>query len=328
MRGGVLAALDYLFLMRPVILIPGWVFLLLGYYEGRAWAGLPVCRWYPDGRLLLSLGVVTTLLGGMYILNQICDRETDRLNRKLYLISEGRVPLSGAGVELVALDAAALALGWFFFSSAYFALVLISVAMGAAYSVRPVRLKGRAGWDIAANGLGFGGIVFTLGWITGAPAHPVLLGRALPYVLAVGAIHTNATVLDREGDRVGGDETVAVRLGVRRTLLVGAALTAGALAAALTVGETVAVIWAAGSVAAFLWATWVGREDRSAVVNQLSGRAFVVLEGLRFPYFLLWLAVVYLGTKWYYRARFGLDYPSLGDSRDERRTAVEPAAGV
>ena len=35
MRRPPIALLDWVFLLRPVILVPGWVFLLLGYYGGR-----------------------------------------------------------------------------------------------------------------------------------------------------------------------------------------------------------------------------------------------------------------------------------------------------
>jgi len=325
-RPRAIALLDYVFLMRPIILVPGWVFLLLGYTSGRTWAGTPAVPWYPSAELVASLAVVTATIGGVYVLNQICDRETDRLNRKLYLISESEVSLRAATVELVLLNTAALVLAVLAFPPRYTALVVLSVVLGVLYSVRPVRLKGRAGWDIVANGVGFGVVAFALGWATGAPLHPALFGRALPYVLAVGAIHTNVTVLDLEGDRAGGDRTIAVALGVRRTLVLGLALTGGALLAALVVHETLAAIWAIGSILVFAWATLPGREGHTAAANRLSGRAFVVLEGLRFPYFLVWLAVVYYATKWYYRTRFGIDYPSLEDERGQRRPAPASAS--
>jgi len=317
-----LALLDYVFLLRPVILVPGWVFLLLGHYAGRAWAGTPASPWYPEGTLLLSLVVGTAIMGAMYILNQISDRETDRLNRKLFLISEGRVPLAAAVTELVVLNAAAVYLAWKFFSPAYTVLAVLSIIGGVAYSVRPARLKARAGWDIVANGVGFGGIAFALGWATGTPLHPAVILRALPYVLAVGAIHTNATVLDIEGDRTAGDNTIGVRLGFRWTLWLGSALAAGSLLAAYALGETITIVWGALSALAFAWAAWEGEARHSGVANQVSGRAFVLLQGFRFPYFLLLLGVVYLATKWYYRARFGLDYPSLNDTRDQRRSSA------
>ena len=142
--------------------------------------------------------------------------------------------------------------------------------------------------------------------------------QALPYILAVGAIHTNATVLDIEGDRAAGDNTIGVRLGFRRTLWLGSALAGGSLLAAYALGETITIAWGALSALAFAWAAWEGEARHSGIANQLSGRAFVLLQGFRFPYFLVWLVVVYLATKWYYRARFDLDYPSLEDARNEQ----------
>ena len=122
-----LALLDYVFLLRPVILVPGWVFLLLGYHSGRAWVGEPASPWYPPGRLLLSLVIFTAIMGAIYILNQICDREADRLNRKLFLISEGRISPAAAASELVALNGAAVLRAWALLPPAYVALALVCV---------------------------------------------------------------------------------------------------------------------------------------------------------------------------------------------------------
>jgi 4-hydroxybenzoate polyprenyltransferase len=310
-----LRLLDYVFLLRPVILVPGWVFLLLGYGEGCAAAGAPASRWVPTGRLALALAVGTALMGGMYILNQITDRESDRRNRKLFLISEGRVTLRAAWAEMLLLQSAALVTAWAVFPRAFAVLSVLSVAAGIAYSVRPLRLKGRPVWDIVANGVGFGGVAFAMGWALAAPLGARTAIRALPFILAVGAVHTNATVLDLEGDRASGDRTIAVLLGVGRTLWLGCGLALASFLAALVLRDLLTSLWGVLSTVAFARAARRAEKECSAPTNQLSGRAFVVLEALRFVYLLAGLAVVYVATKWYYRSRFGMDYPSMRDNR-------------
>ncbi len=88
------AVLDYVMLSRPMILIPVWLFLLLGAWHG--WGQPDVQYWCIPLALAAALANFTLLLSGVYLQNQIVDRESDRLNRKLFLIAEGIIPLGRA----------------------------------------------------------------------------------------------------------------------------------------------------------------------------------------------------------------------------------------
>ena len=46
--------------------------------------------------------------------------------------------------------------------------------------------------------------------------------------------------------------------------------------------------------------------------NQFAVGAFVIVASIRAPYLLLLLALVYFGSRGYYRARFGFSYPGAG----------------
>ncbi|MCK4571813.1 hypothetical protein KAT89_02680, partial [candidate division WOR-3 bacterium] len=86
--------MDYFILMRPTLFIPVWMFFLLGVH-------------FADGSLnfrSISIFILyTSLMGGVYILNQIVDRESDRKNEKLFLLSDEIIPISYAYLEMLLL---------------------------------------------------------------------------------------------------------------------------------------------------------------------------------------------------------------------------------
>ncbi|HTY08845.1 MAG TPA: hypothetical protein VMF29_06745, partial [Candidatus Edwardsbacteria bacterium] len=95
--------LDYLFVLRPILLVPAWTMLLVGHYQGSATHRM---TWRLPGRLWLALGLYSGLMGAVYIVNQIFDVETDRLNRKLFLVADGFVSRPAIAIEAALLATA------------------------------------------------------------------------------------------------------------------------------------------------------------------------------------------------------------------------------
>jgi lycopene elongase/hydratase (dihydrobisanhydrobacterioruberin-forming) len=97
----------------------------------------------------------------------------------------------------------------------------LALALGWAYSAPPVRLKTRAGLDVAANAVAIGTLGPIAGWIT---VHSV---TGFPWVLAVQgtlvgvALYVPTTLADYRADLASGFDTIAVRLGARRTYRLG-----------------------------------------------------------------------------------------------------------
>ncbi|MFQ6003827.1 MAG: hypothetical protein ACE5KJ_08780, partial [Candidatus Zixiibacteriota bacterium] len=89
--------LDYLFVIRPVLMPPVWTILLLGHHRSAALSGqsnLP-------GLILL---LVTFLVGAVYLLNQIYDVESDRINKKLFFLAEGYISKKNAIFQTILLN--------------------------------------------------------------------------------------------------------------------------------------------------------------------------------------------------------------------------------
>jgi 4-hydroxybenzoate polyprenyltransferase len=301
---------DYLFLLRPMILIPVWTFFLLGAHHANATTGAPL-----DARSILAgLASITAAFGAVYIINQITDRETDLRNRKLFLIPHSIISIKAASMEAALLAGGALVIGYFALSAVYACVLALIMALGAAYSLEPVRLKRRGILDVCANALGNGILNTLAGWIAlGAPLTGLHL--LIPYPLAVASVHLTTTLADIEGDAGAGMRTSGVVLGRERGRIVSVGLMILALVAAVAVGNR-AALWAALlSLPLFLipMKRSVPGELYAGVL--LPAKAATLLfsftAGFLFPSYIPFLAAVILCTRIYYRRRFGMSYPTF-----------------
>ena len=300
---------DYLFLLRPLILIPAWDFLLIGAYLARRSRGFTM-------EILLGLVIYTMVMGGVYILNQICDVETDRFNKKLFLISGGIVSIRNASRFLTGLWLAAVILSYRF-GSTFQLFIGISLAIGVLYSVPPFKLKGKPLLDTLANALGYGLVNFCVGWLLirslGLPA----LVLFLPYVLTIAAVFVNTTLVDLEGDRQAGEITTAVWLKTPGSLLTSTLLAAAAVAVAYNTQDLICLIPAALSFPLFPAAAiyyFVKKSlPRKLVIAsfRLPGLLFTIVTGYLYWPYMVFLVLVLIGMRLYYKKYFNLNYPSL-----------------
>jgi 4-hydroxybenzoate polyprenyltransferase len=88
------------------------------------------------------------------------------------------------------------------------------VVMSVAYSVPPVRLKARAGWDLVINCLGFGALTPLAGWgLTGLAVPPGMWALAAGFAFLFGALYPPTQLYQIDEDRGRGDHTLAIALG-------------------------------------------------------------------------------------------------------------------
>jgi 4-hydroxybenzoate polyprenyltransferase len=298
--------LDGVFLLRPLILVPAWTFLLAGRFRAGLAAGAPS----PAGGLLRSMAAFTALMGAVHILNQLGDRESDRLNAKVFLLSEGYVSVRRAVAIAVVLVAAAggLAIGG---NRAQRVLLGASLLLGLAYSMPPLRWKARAGWDLVANALGFGALAFAVGWTSRTPYPAGLAAASLPYVCAAGALFVLTTLPDRAGDSAAGDRTLGVVLGERSSAMVALALTAACAGLGYRAGDHGVTVVAV--ILLPVIAVGVRRPRRALHLagTRLGVLLFSVMTAVRYPWLAPWLAIVVGGSRWYHHRRFGVSYPAL-----------------
>ncbi len=306
-----LRVFDFIFILRPAALVPLWIFYVAGARLAARATGVPLPLWYPPRDLLLGLLSMTAVLGGGYLLNQIHDIETDRRNDKLFFLPREIVSVRAAWVELAIVWCAALLLA-IPLSSGFRWVAAASLLLSITYSAPPVRAKTRAPLDLVWNALGFGCAATAAGWAAVArPALPLAL-PALSYSLAVAGVIASTTILDVPGDRAQGMRTTGAVLGERGTSVLAISLLAAGAAVGVVAGDRLAIFGPVLSIPLMALAMRTGARKDRVTANQVAVAVFALIIGAGSLYLLALLAIVFVLSRAYYRARFGIVYPGRG----------------
>jgi 4-hydroxybenzoate polyprenyltransferase len=203
-----------------------------------------------DLRVVLGIIVVGPLLGTFtLLLNVYYDmRTTDRVNpRKKYvqvvqeLIGEGLMEpetllMASLGFAVTGLVLAAYISGSLVSyvppdsggpltalvgTYGFLLLTILMILLSIAYSLPRVHWKGVAGMDLLTNMVGFGVLCPLCGWSLRQPIETAPAWFIATIALFLGALYAPTTASDYAADRSFGIRTMAVRLGVSRTLFVG-----------------------------------------------------------------------------------------------------------
>lgn len=314
--------LDYIAVIRPMLLVPVWTMLLIGYYRAEMAFTNPnqseqvqfaPFEFYPQLELVKTFIIYSMLMGAVYILNQICDVKTDSVNNKLYLVAKGYV-----NNRVLKIEIAALSMGASFFTICYFSdkpfyigLVFLSALLGSIYSLPPFRLKGRAIFDLLTNICGYGFVAFFAGWLSKSKAELnwMAFGAALPYALFVAAAFINTTLPDIEGDRENGDSTTGTLLGVKKSCFLSAFFIILAALISWAIKDKLALTISLFSLPLFVIMAIRAEIKIVTMTTKVSLLALSVAIGIKMPYYLLLLLGTIVSVKWYYWLRFRVKYP-------------------
>jgi 4-hydroxybenzoate polyprenyltransferase len=268
------------------------------------------------------------VLAAAYVLNQIFDLESDRLNGKGLFLT--RRVFGTRTMLLIALVCFAGASLLFHNARVVQRVPLVAaLLLSLIYSLPPLRLCARPWWDLAANAIGYGGLAFIIGG--GAISNdiiPMVLG-AVPWVLLVAATFLHTTILDVEGDAAAGKHTTTVVFGERRSALLslgfGSAAFLLAVAPWLRGGrmDWLPVVVTGGSLIAFAAAYYrsslarsLSVAERYAVRSRTSSYAVQAPTALvalaaawKDPTFLVLLLPLIAFAHVYNHTRFGVSYP-------------------
>lgn len=248
--------LDYLLHLRPA----EWPIMAAHTAVGYLLAvGLRAAGGEHLGPALLGLLLwVACLNGGTLALNSAFDRDEGDI---AYLRNPPPPPRRLAAFALGLMTAgqvAALAL-----PPLFAALYAVCFLLSVLYSVPPFRLKAVAGADWLINMAGFGTLTPLAGWATtGRPVDPVAWLVLLGFCPLFAALYPLTQLYQLEEDARRGDRTLALMLGVRRSLDVALAGTTAAFV--LFVWAALRSDWSPGAagwrwsllaVALLAWAT-------------------------------------------------------------------------
>ena len=316
---------DYVAILRPLLLIPAWTMLLLGYYaspNGKlvATGSLPLIGnapiiWRPDGKILMTFLLYSLLMGAVYILNQLSDSRTDAINGKLYLVAQGYMKGNVLKIQMGILFVISVGMALFQFSRVYLYLILFSAILGVSYSVPPIRLKGKPILDLLTNACGFGFVAFAVGWTASSPFSADLILRCLPYVICISAAFINTTIPDMKGDIQNGDTTTGVFLGIRNSCIASTILLVMASAISLFLGDFICLTASALSLPFFIYMTVVNWNEQSprlsaiTLATKISLMVLSLMIAMLVPFYFVLLVITLLLMKIYYQKRFGVSYP-------------------
>lgn len=300
---------DLLFLTRPALLCASSTFFFAGAVSAlRSRGEIRVFQLMPE--VLPNLVLFALVVSAAFIINQILDVESDRVNKKSFLLSSGVVSRREGIIVLVAVCVSAVGLSLLYDSDVRY-MVWVGLGLGFAYSIPPVRLKGRPVLDMFANVVGFGVIGFAMGWRAHAEINWFLLARCSAYALAMCGIFLNTCIPDEKGDRMVGDRTSCVVFGRRVAGIAVLVFMLASAAAGVLADEILCSLAVIGSLPAVVAVGVEKGSTTSVVASQYAARLLLVLVCIKAPLLGVLSILAYFGSRVYYKKRFGLRYPEL-----------------
>ncbi len=249
-------------------------------------------------------------MGASFLLNQISDVESDRLNNKLYLLASGAVKVDHAYYEIVILLLLPLTvLFWLNWQLAIVA-ALAFIITGFGYSAKPLMLENKPWGGLITNILG-ALTIFCYGWMLGGQAELQMFVRSLPYLLGVLAVYLLTTIPDVPGDAAAKKITIAVYWGVERVITFALIVHVAAIISAAWLRDAVVLLPALLVLPFFIRTFRTKSIDNALQTNKFAALFLSLMMCVRFPLYLPLLVLIFFFSKWYYAERFHIRYPSL-----------------
>jgi len=282
---------DWVFFARPMLLIPVWTVYLhyLSQCDSRTHLVL-----YPARTAVLHLGILTLIFAGTYILNQIFDIESDRINDKLFFLPRKIISLPTAWILFIIITAAGIIMAASM-QLRTLPAVLMVVLLGVLYSAPLVRLKDRpllipwmASWNCPERAVG------TI---------------AIPYFFAIAAGYVLTTIPDLDGDAATGKRTIAVILKAHGALWVALAFTLAAGGTSIWTGNIELAVTAAVTGIMCVYLLFSYRQNVVMLACKLPILLLTVFATIHYPLYGAILLLTYFLTRAYYKKRFRIVYP-------------------
>ncbi len=306
-----LSRLDYLFLLRPMLFFPGWSTLLAGYYiqYKSEWIPLISVTSIPLPDFLLFTGFAL-IMGSTFVLNQLKDIESDKTNRKLFIISDGILSAQAAKYEVAFLTFLAFLIAFLIKREVGIFFVIFFIITGLLYNYPPAKMKDRPWGSLFANAL-MGWLAFGIGWIAVNPYSHQLVLDSLPYICFNTALYLFTTLPDREGDQKTGKKTLAVTWGLRKIIHTAFYIYLGGFLLCIYIQDFQALIFYILSLPLFVKTVLHGSITDTNRATKYGILFFALSICLRWPVYLLIMVLGFYSTKFYYRKRFNFDYPNF-----------------
>ena len=308
--------LDIFMLFRPTLFFSVWVMICIGMYiasiiNNNTEMNIIV---YDVNTTILFLGI-SLICGATFILNQVSDLETDKINKKVFLLNEIIEPekaLSTSKIINMIGFSLLLFADWIVAIPALF----IFIIWGILYNNGKFNFKGNPWLGFCSNLL-CGYLLILCGMLYNRfdVEYYILFLNSIkyiiPFIFAYGSVVLLANIPDIKGDQAIDKNTLTVVFGKKNTIIIATLLCFFSLLVGLYIEEPLSSTASLSSIPFFLFAL-------------LRGENKDITRSIRYPIFLLNFYVLtiypllvfpillfYYLSKYYYWHRFSLHYPTL-----------------
>lgn len=302
---------------------PVWTIFLYGYFQSQFYDTGDSSNLFWPVIIFFSI-----LVGSFYIFNQLNDVESDRVNNKLFILSQNIISVKSAKITSFTMYSSAMifsfVLSIYTNSISFFVVFCLATVSGIGYNLPPFLLKNRPIAGLILNSLGHGMFTYLAGWVAFSytlSLTAVLWSLALTFGNA--AIYLLTTVVDFEGDKKMDKKTFVVMFGREKTLFSAFVLiflsVVTSLIPCLYIGfEPLAILPLFVSSLATLLFFVPLLNFKASFCNKKVFRAFkwgvFFVTASVFVFYPLYAAVVgavFFFTKYYYKKRFNKNYPTF-----------------
>ncbi|UCD38665.1 MAG: hypothetical protein JSW54_04085 [Fidelibacterota bacterium] len=299
--------LDWLFLLRPVLLIPVWTMTAAGFGAG-SWLSSPDLFWHVAWNwtvLLVFIGI-TLIVGAAFIQVQLQQNGEAEIKGHPNLLAESHIdPEKARRLAWICLGLGVLLLlpgGWV----AVIAGIAIYAIWGLLYGSNTAIWRNRPAIDILIHLLA-GAVLFYVGWGTSGAPLSGSLNVAAPYVLGFAGI--TALIAITPGPRFPEDSP---RPG--KTAITNASSFAAVLAIAATIwgysnGDPIISTTAVLTLPFHAVGLYFRREIDMLRTSRYAILIFVIFAGTRYPLLYIPIILDFYLSRYYYRRRFGFPHP-------------------
>jgi 4-hydroxybenzoate polyprenyltransferase len=294
--------IDFFFAARPMLLLPVWSIFLITYKAHNS--GEPNMI---DFSVLLA---VSFIFAGAYYINQIFDYESDLINKKLGFLQRGMISRKEMWTAYIGLSLISL-LTAFIIGYLIGLLMVLVFLLGFAYSAPPMRFKDRPITGLLTNSIAYG---LLLPLVVIAIEKRITTGDfmlPLYFFMAVSAGYLLTIIPDREGDMKSGKITLAAILPDIYLMLIALLLLYLSLMTALKIEHFYLAVISAVSIVLFLTAIIFRKIKFILFACKMPILLMSLLAGYYYPAYLIFILVLLVLTRLYYRLRFGIKYPGL-----------------
>ncbi|MDP8288730.1 MAG: UbiA family prenyltransferase [Candidatus Electryonea clarkiae] len=261
---------------------------------------------------LLTVSGLTMLMAAVYLLNQIRDIENDRINNKLFFLSDEIITKKNVFIYFSVLTVSGvlcliLSSNW----SLSLSVAGILIVTGGMYNLGKTALKNRAWGSIIITALGGAGLL-VIGWFLAVRGFPLDWLELGAYTCAFTATGLMTMIPDRKGDELTGKITFSVKYGKLLTARVGSILCMSAVVIAIIQEIQPLIIAASCSLPFFFWASVVADNRAVNLAVKISIFALsVAIAVLNYPLYLIAMIIYFPVARIYYKKRFKITYPSF-----------------